>query len=302
MRCASDRRIRCQCRDDERRLKLPSLALERSARRTLRACGAEECRLTTQRRWTRWRIAAALALTCGTAVCQSDTNTIPENARSAFHGWECNRGFAQKDAACVPLEVPANAYLNSQGSGWYCNRGYRRDRQSCVAVTVPPNAYADEADFTNGWQCNRGYRRAGKTCAAVVVPANAYLADSTYQEAIGVVRRVSASKMRYARQNKVVTNRAAGRRRLRRSEAADCRARSPTPSATITAYRRQRMLDHELIRWPIPSRMGGQPCMMRINAATSIVAKFEKVSDTAYGKMIRSLCRMPPHVYTTFGT
>ena len=38
------------------------------------------------------------------------------------------------------------------------------------------------------------------------------------------------------------------------------------------------------------------PCMLRINAAISIVAKFEKVSDTAYGKMTRSWCRIPPQV------
>jgi hypothetical protein len=39
-----------------------------------------------------------------------------------------------------------------------------------------------------------------------------------------------------------------------------------------------------------------QPCMMRINAAISIVAKFEKVSETAYGRTILSLCRIPPQV------
>jgi hypothetical protein len=40
----------------------------------------------------------------------------------------------------------------------------------------------------------------------------------------------------------------------------------------------------------------GQPCIMRSNAAISIVAKFEKVSEMAYGKTIRSLCRIPPQV------
>jgi hypothetical protein len=33
-----------------------------------------------------------------------------------------------------------------------------------------------------------------------------------------------------------------------------------------------------------------------ISAAILIVAKFEKVSETAYGKMIWSWCRMAPHV------
>jgi hypothetical protein len=44
------------------------------------------------------------------------------------------------------------------------------------------------------------------------------------------------------------------------------------------------------------SDTGRQPCIMRINAAISIVAKFEKVSETAYGKTTRSLCRIPPQV------
>ena len=37
-------------------------------------------------------------------------------------------------------------------------------------------------------------------------------------------------------------------------------------------------------------------CRVSSNAAIRIVAKFEYVSETAYGKMMRVSCRMAPHV------
>ncbi len=45
-----------------------------------------------------------------------------------------------------------------------------------------------------------------------------------------------------------------------------------------------------------------QPVRVCKSAETFIVAKFEKLSDTAYGKTILSPWRKAPHVYTTFGT
>ena len=41
---------------------------------------------------------------------------------------------------------------------------------------------------------------------------------------------------------------------------------------------------------------GGQACIARISAEILMVAKLEKVSDTAYGKMSMSLCRIAPQV------
>ena len=42
--------------------------------------------------------------------------------------------------------------------------------------------------------------------------------------------------------------------------------------------------------------IASQLCIARIKAEILMVAKFEKLSDTAYGKMISSLCRMAPQV------
>ena len=41
---------------------------------------------------------------------------------------------------------------------------------------------------------------------------------------------------------------------------------------------------------------GDQSSIVCSSAEILIVAKLEKVSDTAYGKMIVSLCRIAPHV------
>jgi hypothetical protein len=45
-----------------------------------------------------------------------------------------------------------------------------------------------------------------------------------------------------------------------------------------------------------PSGDGNQFCIACISAEILMVAKLEKVSDTAYGKMIWSLCLIAPHV------
>ena len=44
------------------------------------------------------------------------------------------------------------------------------------------------------------------------------------------------------------------------------------------------------------SRIEAQPCRMSMSAERRIVAKLENVSETAYGRIIRSPCRMAPQV------
>jgi len=75
---------------------------------------------------------------------------------------ECPRGYERLAEGCVPIGVPANAYLNTLGDSWDCNRGYQKIGERCTLVKVPGNAHLGGQPFGAGWECNRGYRLDGK--------------------------------------------------------------------------------------------------------------------------------------------
>lgn len=122
------------------------------------------------------------AISSGVVSGQSDSSLIPENAHAETYGsgWECDRGYAETDGACTPIQVPANAYLtnSSYGRGWDCKRGFRENRSTCIPFEVPANAYLNASG--NGWKCHRGYQNARNACKAVEVPENGYLNDTSY--------------------------------------------------------------------------------------------------------------------------
>jgi hypothetical protein len=124
--------------------------------------------------------ASLLAVSAG-ASSQADERAPPRNAHgSLYGGWDCSPGFRQVEEACVPIRVPANAYLDSFGRDWHCNRRYIKDDQGlgCKSVKIPANAHADdEQDFGPGWECDRGYRKVSGRCTRVIVPANAYYSE-----------------------------------------------------------------------------------------------------------------------------
>ena len=64
--------------------------------------------------------------------------------------------------SCAPVAVPANGYLDNQGSGWRCERGFTRDTSRCVAIVLPDDAYMDYTG--NGWACAEGFRKESKGC------------------------------------------------------------------------------------------------------------------------------------------
>jgi hypothetical protein len=100
---------------------------------------------------------------------------VPANAHVSRYGggWECDRGFADRNRQCVPVELPANAKLDYTGHGWDCERGYSRRRSECLPVEIPANA---QLDYTgHGWQCSRGFAQRGAECMRIELPANAKL-------------------------------------------------------------------------------------------------------------------------------
>lgn len=106
---------------------------------------------------------------------------LPENAylSDSTYGriWTCERGYAVVDDACEAIVVPENGYLNASGYGqpWSCERGYVDRGASCDGVIIPENAYFDETSYGPGWTCERGYKAVNDACIAVVLPANAHL-------------------------------------------------------------------------------------------------------------------------------
>src|SRR3569832_1234124 len=100
---------------------------------------------------------ASLFVGSGIASAQTNASTLPNHAEvSRFGGWDCLPGYDRQLQTCVRIEVPRNAYLDSQRNQWECNRGYRRTGKQSVAVKVPENAYAEDSVFGTGWQCSRG--------------------------------------------------------------------------------------------------------------------------------------------------
>jgi hypothetical protein len=62
-----------------------------------------------------------------------------------------------RDAAAAPspIEMPANAQLNSRGDGWICSYGFYRVGKACAAITVPRNAVL--GPYGDVWVCLPGY-------------------------------------------------------------------------------------------------------------------------------------------------
>ena len=44
---------------------------------------------------------------------------------AAGHAWQCNRGYRQDGAHCIPLRTPANAHIDDSGHGWECDGGFK---------------------------------------------------------------------------------------------------------------------------------------------------------------------------------
>jgi hypothetical protein len=127
---------------------------------------------------------ASLLAVSASVSLEADERVPPRNAHaSPYGGWDCSRGFRQVEEACVPIRVPANAYLDSFGMDWDCNRGYIKDDQGlgCKSVKIPANAHADgEEDFGAGWECDRRYHKVNGRCTPVLVPANAYYSEVAF--------------------------------------------------------------------------------------------------------------------------
>jgi hypothetical protein len=88
-------------------------------------------------------------------------------------GWECDRGFYQKENKCIPVQVPEHAHINILGNGWECDRGFYQKGNQCTPVQVPEHAHINI--LGNGWECDHGYHQSGTQCIAVNVPANAHV-------------------------------------------------------------------------------------------------------------------------------
>jgi len=70
----------------------------------------------------------------------------PSEKTSHFDArYGCAYGYRQQGRMCVPVSVPAHAYLNSFGDYWNCGRGFRRTDDRCVPIVVPDNAHLTEA-------------------------------------------------------------------------------------------------------------------------------------------------------------
>lgn len=110
---------------------------------------------------------------------------IPEHAyatgRSYGTGWSCRRGYEEVgEAACEPMPLPANAFLQSTGYGWQCERGYRQEQEACLPIMLPDNAYLTEDPSGSGWVCDRGFAATLDSCIPIAVPENGYLTNADY--------------------------------------------------------------------------------------------------------------------------
>ena len=125
---------------------------------------------------------AALALTMLPAFAFADadlgqqmSNPANSHPNEFDHGWECNYGFMRNvGGACLPIHVPAHAFINSAADGWDCERGYTRDAARCVPIVLPANAHLMDLSVGKGWECNVGYNEDGNTCRSLQVPEHAY--------------------------------------------------------------------------------------------------------------------------------
>lgn len=105
------------------------------------------------------------------------TVKVPDNAHAKNYGsgWECDKGFREKNRGCIAIKVPDNAFpTNSNyGQGWECSWGFRQVGTRCAAFKVPQNAFLNS--FGDKWKCDRGYRARGDRCEQIKVPQNAHL-------------------------------------------------------------------------------------------------------------------------------
>lgn len=132
--------------------------------------------------------ACVAALVCALAVpgtVSAQASSVPDNAyatkTSYGKGWECRRGFRERDNKCVAFEVPENAHLNYRGDRWECQRGYRAENGACKLIAVPENAFLTDQGYGGiGWTCERGYLAKGKRCEKILVPKHAFLTGSSY--------------------------------------------------------------------------------------------------------------------------
>jgi len=62
----------------------------------------------------------------------------------------------------VPVEVPANAYLDWGGNRWKCERGFRPQGPICEPLVVPAGAYIGYSG--DDWVCEDGLRKHGEAC------------------------------------------------------------------------------------------------------------------------------------------
>jgi len=119
-----------------------------------------------------------------TASSQNDsTVATPLHARSGgfgSHPWECLRGYRQENNACLPVNVPANGYLDASGYDWSCDRGYQKSGNACTLTRIPTNAHGDDRSYGSGWECNRGYREIDGGCTRIVIPPHAYADSLSY--------------------------------------------------------------------------------------------------------------------------
>jgi hypothetical protein len=60
---------------------------------------------------------------------------VPANAQVIPYGngWECDRGFAMVNGACVAFRLPLNSHPGAAGSDWDCDAGYSREHSLCLA-------------------------------------------------------------------------------------------------------------------------------------------------------------------------
>ncbi len=132
-------------------------------------------------------IALVLLLACQTALSQDGAKAIPEHARAAYGGWDCNRGFVKTGDSCTLIEVPAKRVpeLIGQQLGLQSRLSEGRERlcghqdlRLTRMRTIPTLDKAGDATAATAVQAT--------ACTAVVIPANAYSVDSTYGKEVGV--------------------------------------------------------------------------------------------------------------------
>jgi hypothetical protein len=59
---------------------------------------------------------------------------------------------------------PGTGILSRSGNDWECERGFRKDAAACVAVQLPADAHLDYSG--SDWRCNEGFHTHGALCAA----------------------------------------------------------------------------------------------------------------------------------------